>query len=167
LRGGRLARSEELKAALTELKVAMPEHTKGAENRGMHLLMNGSRASSGSDDGRSVRSWQGSKEEVDFEQLVHKLCTRVVSTHGFELQTAIIELSKALEASRSAKRRGKCAMVDDGIAHKCQKMSLLLEHNHLLRHISKDLIEDNRDLVARTTKLIAKSRKTIDRLKSA
>ena len=95
----------------------------------------------------------GIKEEVDFDHSVLELCGRVVSTHGFELQTAIIELSKALEASRSAKCRDKCAMVDD-IAHERQKMSLLLEHSHILLHISKDLIEDNHELVARTTKPI-------------
>ena len=106
------------------------------------------------------------KEEVDFDHSVLELCGRVVSTHGFELQTAIIELSKALGASRSAKWRDQCAMVND-IAHERQKMSLLLEHSNILLHISKDLIEDNHELVARTTKLITKSKQTIDRLKSA
>jgi hypothetical protein len=40
-------------------------------------------------------------KEAEVEWSIVKLCARVVSTQGYELQNAIIELSKALESWRS------------------------------------------------------------------
>lgn len=45
-----LARDDEqFKAALTELKIAIREHVTEAQNRGIHLLLNRSKAKAGSE----------------------------------------------------------------------------------------------------------------------
>lgn len=42
------------------------------------------------------------REEVELNRSVLELCARVGSAQGYELQNAIIELSKALETWRGA-----------------------------------------------------------------
>lgn len=61
----------------------------------------------------------------------------------------------------ATKRRDKSAWVDNIARNERQKMTLLVEHSHILGRASKVLIDENSDLIERTKKLIEKSIKNI------
>jgi hypothetical protein len=67
----------------------------------------------------------------------------------------------------TASWRAKAEMVDGIARNERQKLTLLVLHRHILGNIAKELIEDNRDIVERTKEPIAKSKKDINKQKSA